>query len=159
NTEERAFRAGQLHLTYTLPAPKIPRYQRDHADELRIEPYLGNYYYRINVTKPPLNDKRVRQALNIAVDRERLVKDVTRGGQLPAFSFVPPNTAGYTPRTSIPKDLALARRLLKEAGYPDGQGFPPIEILYNTMDDHRRIAEALQQMWKKNLGIEVRLVN
>jgi oligopeptide transport system substrate-binding protein len=72
---------------------------------------------------------------------------------------VPPGTAGYTSRTSIPKDIARARRLLAEAGYPGGTNLPPIEILYNTMDDHRRIAEAIQQMWKQNLGVDARLVN
>ena len=159
DAEERAFRSGQLHLNFILPSAKIDRYRREHPELLRIDPHLATYFYRINVTKPALQDKRVRQALNIAIDRESLVRNVTRGGQLAAFSVVPPGTAGYTSRTSISKDLARARQLLREAGYPNGQGLPPIDILYNTMEDHRRIAEAIQQMWKDNLGVEARLVN
>jgi oligopeptide transport system substrate-binding protein len=82
-----------------------------------------------------------------------------RGGQLPAFCLTPPGTAGYTSRAQLTEDVAEAKRLLAEAGYPNGKGLPPIELLYNTSEGHRIIAEALQQMWKKNLGIEVHLVN
>lgn len=159
DTEERAFRAGQIHVGYQLSAAKIDRYKAEHPELLHIGPFLGNYFYKINVTKPPLNDKRVRQALAIAIDRESLVKNVTRGGQLPAYALTPPDTAGYTPRAKIPNDLNLARKLLADAGYPDGKGLPPIEILYNTFEDHKRIAEAVQQMWKKNLGVDARLLN
>lgn len=159
DSEERAFRAGQLHISQSLPAAKIARYQREHPELLRIQPFLGNYFYRINCTKPPLNDKRVRQALAIALDRESIVRNVTRGGQLPAYAFTPPATGGYTPRASIPRDLELARKLLADAGYPGGAGCPPIEILYNTQEDHKRIAEAIQQMWRTRLGIDARLVN
>ena len=159
DAEERAFRAGQLHVNYTLPGAKIERYRRDHPEVLRIDPHLATYFYRVNVTRPALQDKRVRQALNIAIDREMLVRNVTRGGQLPADGNVPPGTAGFTSRTRIPRDLALARRLLAEAGHPEGRGLPPIEILYNTNEDHRRLAEAIQQMWKNRLGIDARIVN
>lgn len=159
DAEERAFRSGQLHCTYTLPLAKIDYYKEHYPDLLRIEPFLGNYFYRVNVTKPPLNDKRVRRALTISIDREAIVKTVTRGGQLPAYNLVPPGTAGYTCRTLLHEDIAGAKRLLAEAGYPDGKGMPPIELLYNTLESHRTIAEAIQQMWKNNLGIDVRLVN
>ena len=103
----------------------------------------------------------MRQALAIAIDRESLVKNVTRGGQIPAYALTPPETAGYTPRAKIPNDLNLARKLLADAGYPDGKGLPPIEdSLYNTFESHhKRIAEAVQQMWKKNLGVDARLLN
>jgi oligopeptide transport system substrate-binding protein len=159
DAEERAFRAGQLHVNFILPSTKIDRYQREHSKLLQIVPHLATYFYRFNVTKPPLRDRRVREALNIAIDRESLVRNVTRGGQLPASSVVPPGTAGYTSRTALSTNLARARQLLREAGFPEGQGFPPIQILYNTMEDHRLIAEAIQQMWKNNLGIDARLVN
>jgi oligopeptide transport system substrate-binding protein len=159
DAEERAFRAGQLHIGYQFASAKLERYRREQRAELKIDPHLANYYYRINVTKPPLNDKRVRQALNFAIDRESIVKNILRGGQMPASSFVPPGTAGYTSRTSVPMDVARAKRLLADAGFPEGKNLPPIEILYNTMDDHRRIAEAIQQMWKQNLGVDARLVN
>ncbi len=159
DTEERAFRAGQLQVTYMLPVTKIDFYKKNYPDLLKIEPYLGTYFYRINVTKPPLNDKRVRRALSLTIDRESLVADVTRGGQLPAFCLTPAGTAGYTCRTQLHEDVAEAKRLLAEAGYPDGKNFPTIELLYNTLEAHRVIAESIQQMWKKNLGIDVQLVN
>jgi oligopeptide transport system substrate-binding protein len=158
-TEEHAFRAGQLHITETLPLTKIDFYKKNYPDLLHIEPYLGTYFYRLNVTKPPLNDKRVRRALALTIDRESLVENVLRGGQLPAFCLTPAGTAGYTCRTQLHEDIAEAKRLLAEAGYPDGKNFPPIELLYNTLESHRIIAETIQQMWKKNLGIEVQLVN
>jgi oligopeptide transport system substrate-binding protein len=159
DTEERAFRSGQLHSTEMMPLSKIDYYKTNYPDLLNISPFLGTYFYRINVTKPPLNDKRVRRALALAIDRESLVKNVRRGGELPAFNYTPPGTAGYTCRASLHEDLAEARRLLAEAGYPDGKGLPTIELLYNTLEAHRTLAEAIQQMWKKNLGIDVQLVN
>lgn len=159
DTEERAFRAGQLHVTQTLPLTKIDLYRKYYPEFLHIDPFLGTYFYDINVTKPPLNDKRVRRALALTIDRESLVSNVLRGGQLPAFYLTPPGTAGYTCRTLLHEDVAEAKRLLADAGYPDGKNFPPVELLYNTLESHRIIAESIQQMWKKNLGVDVRLVN
>jgi oligopeptide transport system substrate-binding protein len=159
DTEERAFRAGQLHVTETVPLAKIDYYKAEHPDLIKISPYLGTYFYRINVNKPPLNDKRVRRALAMALDRQGIVDHITKGGQLPAFNFTPPGTAGYTFQHPISEDFAEARRLLAEAGYPNGKGMPPVEILYNTMESHRTIAEAIQQMWKTKLGVDARLVN
>ena len=159
DTEERAFRSGQLHVTETIPSYKIEVYKQDHPELIHIDAYLGTYFYRCNVTKPPLNDKRVRQALAMSIDRESIVERITRGGQMPAYHFTPPGTAGYTSRAKLTNDIAAARKLLSEAGYPDGKGFPHMELLYNTSEGHRAIAEAVQQMWKENLGIEVQLVN
>jgi len=73
-TEERAFRAGQLHVTESLPLTKVDFYRKYYPQLLRIEPYLGTYFYRINVTKPPLNDKRIRRALALTIDRESLLR-------------------------------------------------------------------------------------
>lgn len=159
DTEERAFRAGQLHITLTLPPSKIAYYKANNPEVLQLGPYLGTYFYRVNVTKPPLNDKRVRKALAIAIDRGSIVTNVMKGGQLPAYNFVPPGTAGYTSRSPVQENIAEAKRLLAEAGYPDGKGMPPVEILYNTLEYHRTIAEAIQQMWKTRLGVDARLVN
>jgi oligopeptide transport system substrate-binding protein len=158
-TEERMFRDGKLHVTDIVPPTKIEVYQKNNPGHIRIDPYLANYFYRINVTKPPLNDKRVRKALAMAIERESIVKFVTKAGQIPAFNMTPPGTAGYTFRGAATPTLEEARKLLAEAGYPNGKGFPAVEILYNTQDTHRSIAEAIQQMWKKNLGIEVKLLN
>ena len=159
NTEERSFRAGQLHNIYTMPLGKIDRYKQDYPELLKIDPYAGTYFYRINVTKPPTNNPLVRRALAMAIDREAIVESVTRGGQLAANFFTPPGTGGYTPRARIPSDVEKARKLMAEAGYPNGENFPKLEILYNTQEGHRRIAEAIQEMWKKSLNIDVTLVN
>lgn len=159
STEERSFRTGQLHKTRELPASKIDTYREKYPESLRIEPYLGIYYYRLNITRPPLDDKRVRKALALAIDRESLVRNVTRGGQDPAYAVSYPGTAGYTPRAKLTGDLAEAKRLLSEAGFPNGENWPEVELLYNTSENHRAIAEAIQHMWRRDLGIEVQLTN
>jgi oligopeptide transport system substrate-binding protein len=158
-TEERMFRADQLDATFDLSPGKIDPYRRDHPDELRIDPWLGIYFYRFNVTRAPYNDVRVRRALALAIDREKLTKDIMRGGEIPAYAVSYPGNAGYTPRARLTGGVAEAQRLLAAAGYPGGRGFPPVEILYNTLEYHRQIAEAIQAMWRENLGIDVRLVN
>ena len=161
SAEETAFRAGLLHKTSSsnLPAAKLGVYQREKSDLLHIDPYLGSYYYMLNTTKPPLDDVRVRRALATSIDRESLVKNVTRGGQLPAFCYTPPGTGSYLCRAHIPYDPAGARKLLAEAGHPGGAGLGPIDILFNTSELHRELAEAIQAMWKKELGLDVRLNN
>lgn len=159
STDERMFRTGQVDMTYELPNAKIDAYRRDYPESLRIEPYLGVYFYRCNVTRPPLNDKRVRQALALAIDRESIVRNVTRGNETPALAVSYPGTAGYSPRAQLTGTIADAKRLMAEAGYPDGKGCPKIELLYNSSENHRAIAEAIQQMWRKNLGVDVELVN
>lgn len=168
SAEEAAFRSGQIDVTDSLPPTKIDTYRRERADVFHLDPYLGVYFYRCNVTKPPLTDKRVRRALALAIDREAIVKNITRGGQTPAYAVTPPGTAGYTSQATLPGGttpaareaaLAEAKRLLTEAGYPGGKGCPPIELLYNTSETHKAIAEAVQQMWRTNLGVEVRLTN
>ena len=158
-TEERMFRTGQLDMTNELPNAKIDVYRKEYPAALHIDPYLGVYFYRCNVTRPPLNDKRIRRALALALDRESLVKNVTRGDQQPAYAVSYAGTAGYSPRAQLTGGVAEAKRLLAEAGYPDGKGCPPIELLYNTSENHRAIAEAIQQMWRKNLGVEITLRN
>lgn len=159
DTEERAFRSGQIHKTYKLGLTKIDYYKKNNPDVLRQAPYLGTYFYMFNVADPAFKDKRVRQAMAMAIDRDMLTARVTRGGELPAFSFVPPETVGYTSENKIPFDIARAKKLLAEAGYPDGKDFPKVELLYNTLESHKTIAEALQQMWKNNLGIDIVLRN
>jgi oligopeptide transport system substrate-binding protein len=153
------FRAGQLHVTSSLPADKISTYREANDPELRVAPYLGTYYYRLNVRKPQFQDPRVRRALAMSVDRQRLVDNITRGGQIPAYAMTPPGTMGYYPKSDLKFDPKGARRLLAEAGYPNGEGFPATEILYNTNEGHRKIAVALQEMWKKNLNVDIRLLN
>jgi oligopeptide transport system substrate-binding protein len=158
NVEERMFRTGQLDLTFDFLPNKLDTYRRDHPDELRIDPWLGIYYYNFNVTQPPFTDPRVRRAFALAIDREALVKDVMRGGQAPAFAASYPGTSGYVPRAHLTGGVAEARRLLAEAGFPGGRGLPPIELLYNTnVAYNRAMAEAIQAMWRQNLGAAVTL--
>jgi oligopeptide transport system substrate-binding protein len=159
DTDERAFRSGQLHKTYVLPETKIDTYREKYHDRLQIDLFMGTYFYVINTSKAPLKDKRVRRALAMSIDREAIVKNVTRGEQLPAYHFTPPGTAGYTSRARFPFDVEGAKKLLAEAGYPNGRGMPSIEILFNTLETHRSVAEAIQDMWKRNLGIDARLLN
>jgi len=159
DAEERAFRAGQLHLTEAMPPAKIDAYRRDQPQLLRIDAYLGTYFYRLNVTRPFLNEPRVRRALALAVDRSAIVEHILRGGQTPAHAFTPPGIPGYQPPAGIPTDCAEARRLLEEAGYPGGRGLPVFELLFNTSESHQLVAEAIQEMWRRELGVEVRLVN
>ncbi len=164
DTEERAFRAGQLHVTSTMPSSKLDAYRSAQSSFLRLEPYYANAYYAINVdpgkqTNPALLDVRVRRALALAIDRESLVKNVIRAGQIAAYSFVPPGPGSYEVRDKITYDPERARRLLAEAGFPGGAGLPKITILINTLELHRSVAEAIQQMWKKELGVDIEIVN
>ncbi len=156
--EERAFRAGQLHITEALPVAKVDSYRRNQPDVLRISPFLDTYFYRLNTTRPPLDDPRIRRALSLAVDRAAITQKITRGGQQPAGAFVPPGTPGYTPPAILTRDLAQAARLLADAGHPEGRGLPPLEIMINSSGNHRIIAEAVQQMWRQ-IGVPVEVNN
>ena len=158
-TEERMFRAGQLHYSGTVPADKIATYQSNNDPALRIDPYLGIYFYRINVETPQLQDKRVRRALGMTIDRDQLTQRILKAGQIPAYAITPPGTMGYYPESDLRFDPKVARQLLADAGYPNGEGFPSTEILYNTSEGHRKLAVAIQQMWKKHLNIDVTLLN
>lgn len=118
------------------------------------------YYYRFNTKRPPLDDKRVREAITLGVDRQLIVDRVLGAGQLPATHFVPPGVPSYNaPKSNIGpdvgKNLERARKLLAEAGFPEGRGLPPIGVLYNTSEGHKKIAEVVADQLQKNLGIQV----
>lgn len=160
STEERAFANGQLHATMIVPLSKMDEYREKKSPFFISAPQLSVYFYRINVTKPPLNDKRVRRALTLAVDQESLIKNVLKGGQKPAQGLVPyPEKLGYPACNVVKHDVAEAKRLLAEAGFPNGAGFPKFDILINTNEAHRVIAEAIQEMWKRDLNIPVSIHN
>ncbi|MES1167392.1 MAG: peptide ABC transporter substrate-binding protein [Pseudomonadota bacterium] len=154
-TDEKNFRTGQLHLTYELPIEKIAVYRAEAPEKLRIDPFLETFFLRFNVTKPPFDNKKLRQALARALNREAIAKDVLRGSRVPAHSLVPPQTAGYTSQAAVPDDFDAARRLLAEAGYPGGKGLPPFEVQIKSDDIHRAVLEAIQQMWKRELGVSI----
>jgi oligopeptide transport system substrate-binding protein len=159
DAEERSFRSGQLHVTASIPTSKIAVYAKEKSPYFNPTTLLATYVFRFNVNVPPLNDARVRRALAMASDREAIVRDVVRGGQVPAGNFCPPNVAGFTAKAKLETDFAGAKKLLAEAGFPDGRGFPELDLLFNTNEGHRQIAEALQQMWRKNLNIDIGLYN
>lgn len=157
--EERMFRAGQLHNTDEAAIERLPFYRENYPQRVKIDPYLGTYLYRINTTKEGLNDVRVRKALAMTVDRDTLIRQVLNGIFTPAYSVTPPGLLGYQPPKTFEYNPEEARRLLAQAGYPNGEGFPTFELQYNTHDQHRKVAIAIQQMWKKELNIDVRLQN
>lgn len=159
NTEERAFRAGQLHMTNGLPLSKVRRYREANAPELYNEPFFGSYYYVFNCEREPFTDPRVRRALSLVIDREGLSRYVLGAGQKPAASIVPIGTANHKGGAALSGTLEEARELLAQAGYPDGEGFPQVSLLYNTSENHKLLAEAVQQMWLDALGIRVQLIN
>ncbi len=159
DTAERAFEAGQLHKTLDVPLDRIPYYRREHPERIRIDPYLADYFYRLNTQRKPLDNPKVRLALNLAVNREEIVTNISRAKQPPETGIVPPGMDGYEPLDVIHYDPERARQLLAEAGYPNGKGFPKFNILINTHEAHRVIAEAIQQMWKQELNIDVGIEN
>ena len=157
--DESAYRAGQRHVTYDLLPDRIATYRAQSPSPLRIDPQLETAYLRFNTTRPPLTDARVRRALALAVDRDALADSVLLGSRLPANHFVPPGLgASRSPPGQI-RDVTAARALLTEAGFPDGKGFPRLELLTNTDPVNTRILEAIQAMWKRELGIDVALVS
>jgi oligopeptide transport system substrate-binding protein len=144
---------GQLDWSTQMPIATIPKLKAEFSTEFRSGAELTTYFYRFNVTRPELSDKRVRRAMAMAIDKQAICDRVTRAGEEPATAICPPGMAGYESPPGVPFDVAAAQQLLVEAGYPQGKGLPPIEILYNDNDAHKTIAETIQQMWKRNLGI------
>jgi len=159
DTEERAYRAGQLHATWSLPLSKVLPLQREHSPALRIDPILETVFFRLNVRRPPLDDPRVRRALSLAIDRQSIADKILPGGRQPAPTFISPLLQGYTPPARQAYDLGAARQFLTDSGHADGKNLPPIEILYDNSDIYRLVAEAIQQMWRRDLGLDARLAN
>jgi oligopeptide transport system substrate-binding protein len=157
SVEENAFRSGQLHLTSSVPLQKIEAYARDPSQVLKTVDDRGVYFYSLNVARAPLDDVRVRRALALTVDREALVARVIKGGKRAANHFTPPGISDYVPPPTLRFDPAEGRRWLAAAGYPEGKGFPPLELLVDARDHHRLVAEAVQAMWRAHLGVAVTL--
>jgi oligopeptide transport system substrate-binding protein len=142
-----------------MPLSKIAVYREEKSPFYQQHVLLATFFLRFNTEKPPLNDPRVRKALSLAIDRERFVRDVLRGGQVAAGHLTPPNTAGFNGKTDLTYNPELAKKLLAEAGYPDGKGMKKLGFLYNSTEANRIIAEALQQMWNRTLNIDITLEN
>ena len=150
------YNAGEIDWVSAIPLERIDeiKYRPDYY----VSPQFATYYYMFNMTRKPFDDVRVRKALAKSLDMQELVNKVTKGGQIATTSMVPEIT-NYTPSKGPTFNVEEARRLLTEAGFPEGTGFPKVPILYNTNDSHKKIAEWVQASWKKNLGIDVSLVN
>jgi oligopeptide transport system substrate-binding protein len=156
-TDEAAYRAGQRHATYGLAPERIATYRAQTPSPLRIDPLLETSFLRFNVTRPPLDDRRVRQALALAIDRETLAQNVYLGSRVPATQLAPPGIGGYRgePRQTHAPDTA--RSLLADAGYPAGRGFPRLELIYHPSSFAPAALEAIQAMWRRELGVEIAL--
>ena len=166
NTELSMFESNQIDIAEDVPVKDT---QKLLADGKAISfPEAGCYYYIFNCKKAPFDDARVRKAFTYAIDRQAIIDNITQAGQKPALAYTP---FGF-PDETVDKDfrsvggdyfkdndVEKAKELLAEAGYPDGKGLPEIEIFYNTMESHQKIAEAVGQMWKDNLGANVKLRN
>lgn len=153
--EEHNFRAGQLHVTFSLPAAKLPAYRAESPSPLRVDPFLRTFYLNFNTTKPPLDNPKVRRALALGLDRAALAQAVYNGSRAPAHTFTPPNCGAYQLPAGQPDDFAAARALLAEAGYPGGRGLPVFPLTVLNDDTQPRVAEAIQAMWQRELGVRL----
>ncbi len=164
-----AYNAGEVHVLDDMPTEEIPRLLAEDPTFM-ILPMDGVYYYSFNTEKEPFDDVNVRKALTLAIDRTAIVEQVAKGGQLPALNMVSLASrdaegnvfSEQVPNYDIAPDgsaVGMAQEILAEAGYPNGEGLPAIEIMYNTSEGHKAIAEAIQEMWKTNLGIDSTLTN
>ena len=165
STAASMFDNGELDLVLNPPVTDVDRLKKD--GKVVMEKNVGTYYYEFNTKMAPFDNPKVRRAFALALNREELVNDVLHGTKKPAYAWVP---TGFTDPTTkqdfreeggdlFKENVEEAKKLLAEAGYPDGKGLPPITLLYNTNEDHKAVAEAVQEMWKKNLGVEVEIQN
>ncbi|TVZ39310.1 oligopeptide transport system substrate-binding protein [Alteromonadaceae bacterium 2753L.S.0a.02] len=157
---ERMFRSGQIDMDYggQIPSEKIATYQKEAPDKLVIKPGYASYYYDFNTQRTPFNNVNVRRAFVYAIDRQKIVERISKAGQIASVNLAP-RGENFSPNSPISFDPEKARQFLAAAGYPNGEGFPPVTLKYNTYEGHRKVSIALQQMWKEYLGIEVALEN
>lgn len=164
-SELKRYQAGGLDWTGSVPIPELDKIRRQLPDQLHTHPSLSNYYYGLNVTRPPFKDApKLRRALSLAIDREIIVEKITRGDEIPAYGWVPPAVSDYQgPKLGYAdwpreKRLEEARRLYREAGYSEDEPLE-VEIRYNTLEAHKKIASTIANMWKQALGADVTLIN
>lgn len=161
-TALNTYLTGSTHMIPSVLPNLIPKLMP--REDFEPVAYLGTYFYRVNTTKPPFDDVRVRKALAITVNRKDIVEKITKAGQVPAYGLVPPGMTGYVPAEFAALDPTAAkikaRELLAEAGYGSGgKPFPVMEVHYNTSEAHRDIAEVVAQTWRDQLGIDAKLQN
>ena len=163
NSDLNRYLAGEVDMTYQMPIERFKQMKKEKPDELKVTGYVGTYYYQYNFKKKPFDDVRVRTALSYAIDRNVIADKVMGQGQTPGYTLVPDFVDGFKPvapewskMTQAERD-AKAKELLKEAGF-DASKPLKFELLYNTDDNHKKVAVAVASMWKK-LGVQVSLVN
>ncbi len=161
-TEARMFRDGQLHTTYTAPPEIVDLMLKENPKVLRQEPYVGTLFIRCNTTRKPLDDARVRRALSLSFNQQEICDKILRGYK-PAYGMTPP-MAGYDTPHAVTFNPEEARRLMTEAGFPaDAKGkrpdFPRLKYLLASRETAATTAQAIQAMWRKELGIEVEIEN
>jgi oligopeptide transport system substrate-binding protein len=163
NAELTLYRADQLDVTDVIPRAQYGWIRAHLADQLHIAPELGVYFYGFNLQRAPFNgDARVRRALAMSIDREKLAQLVLRSGELPAYGWIPPGVHGYTPQSPdyralpMPQRVAAARKLYAAAGYSAARPLR-FELRYNTEEIHTELAIAIASMWQQALGVQVTL--
>ncbi|MDH2436546.1 ABC transporter substrate-binding protein [Pokkaliibacter sp. MBI-7] len=167
NSELSRYKAGEIDITNGSTPIAIEHFRqlkKDIPDQIHTTGQVGTYYYSFNNKKAPFDDARIRKALSFAIDRDVITDKITGQGEIPAYAFVPDITAGFTPvvpawaKLTQKERVEEAKKLMKEAGY--GPDHPlSFELLYNTSDNHKKIAIAVAAMWKQSLGVNVSLVN
>lgn len=165
HAEFKRYRAGELDVTYEIPPAQAGQIRRDYPGELRLAPYLGLYFYGLNLTRAPFRDRpQLRQALSMVIDRDVIAAKVLNGLALPAYGWIPPGTAQH--RAQQPdwaawpyaRRVERARELYRAAGYSEAAPLD-VEIRYNTHESHRRVATVVAALWKQALGVRTRLLN
>ncbi|HEV7606047.1 MAG TPA: peptide ABC transporter substrate-binding protein [Steroidobacteraceae bacterium] len=162
NAELRAYRAGELHCTRVVPRGQFDWIKENLAAELHVAPQLSTYYYGFNLDRALFRNPQLRQALSMAIDRERLANSVLRVGELPAYGWVPPGVNNYSSQsfdyaaTPVTQRIEIARKLLAEAGFTREKPLR-FELRYNSGEVHTKVAVAVASMWKEALGVEASL--
>lgn len=160
SVEERLFRSGQIDVAYgsRIPVDKIARYKAEMPEVFFSQPAYATYFYLFNTRKAPFNNADVRRAFSYAVNKDLITQHVTKNGEAAAYSLSPVSEA-YKPPKMPTYNPELAREYLAKAGYPGGENFPKVTLTYNTAELHQSLAVAIQQMWKKELNVDVALEN
>jgi oligopeptide transport system substrate-binding protein len=162
NAELRAYRAGELHCTVVVPRGQFDWIKENLAAELHVAPQLSTYYYGFNLDRALFSNPKLRQALSMALDRERLANSVLRVGELPAYGWVPPGMNNYSAQSfeyaamPVAQRIEVARKLLAEAGFTRDKPLR-FELRYNAGEVHTKVAVAVSSMWKEALGVEAQL--
>ncbi len=165
STALKRYRANEIDRTEEVPSQQVKWIKKNLPDELQVAPYLGSYYFGFNLTRPPFKDNpKLRRALSMAIDRKIITDKITKLGEKPLYSWVPPGINGYQAAKFDYADwtqkqrVEEARKLYKEAGYSRGNPLT-VEIRYNTSENHKKLAIAIAAMWKQALGVKTKLVN